>query len=252
MPPISRYRASLIHLLVSSVVVAGVIGVIFWVWYPEPTFEILGAFSMIRLLVGVDLVIGPLLTMVVYKHGKPGLKFDLVVIALMQITALVYGSYTLYEEKPHYMVFAIDRLEFISKKQVDQSAIRFDELRTKESARPVQVFARPPEDPEEYQRYFDSIVFEGQPDLESRAEFYEPWSAGTEIIRQKIKPIEDIKPATSREQRNVQIAVEKYASSHPNLGILPIGGIERDVGMLLDRDTLEILDVLDANPWAVD
>ena len=112
----SRYRASLIHLLISGLLVGNVIGVVLWVWYPSPTFEAVGAFSIIRLLIGVDLILGPLLTLIVFKQGKPGLKFDLTVIALTQIAALVYGTYTLYKEKPDYMVFSIDRLEFVSKK----------------------------------------------------------------------------------------------------------------------------------------
>jgi hypothetical protein len=249
---VSRYKAALIHLLISAVLVSNVIAVVFWVWYPHPAFEAVGAFSIIRLLVVVDLVMGPTLTLVVYKQGKPGLKFDLTVIAIMQVVALIYGSYTLYVEKPKYMVFVIDRVEFVSRSVVDESAIRFDELRKKRFAKLIQVFARPPEDPAEYQRYLDSVVFEGKPDLERRTEFYEPWVAGADAIRRKVKPIEQIKAATSRERKNVQRAIDQYAETHPNLGILPIGAIERDVGMLLDRDTLEILGVLDANPWKQD
>lgn len=245
----SRYKAASIHLLISVLLLGSVIGTIFWVWYPEPTFEVLGAFPMIRLLVGVTLVIGPLLTLVVYKHGKPGLKFDLTVIVLLQIAVLLYGSYGLYDEKPHFMVFAVDRLEFIPEKQVDVSAIRFDELRTKRFAKLVQVFARAPEDPAAYQRYFDSVMIDGKPDLERRAEFYEPWTAGADVIREKVKPVGDINPASGHERENINRAIKRHSDAHPNLGILPIGGIERNAGMLLDMDTLEILDVLDANPW---
>ena len=97
----SRFKAALIHLSISAVLVGSVVGVVFWVWYPEPTFEVLGAFSIIQMLVAVDLIIGPTLTLIVFKQGKPGLKFDLTAIAVVQIIALVYGSYTLYDEKPH-------------------------------------------------------------------------------------------------------------------------------------------------------
>lgn len=248
----SRYRASLIHLMISALLAGIVVGIIYWVWYPEPTLTVVGAFPIILLLIGVHLVIGPLLTLIVYKHGKPGLKFDLSVIALMQIVALTYGSYRLYEEKPHYVVFAIDRLEFVSKKQVDRSAIRFDESQTRRFANLVLVFARRPEDPEEYQRYFDSVVFDGMPDLESRAEYWEPWSDGVDFIRQRVKAVEEVKPSSPDEQVNLRQAIDKYAEDHPNLGILPIGGVEKDVGMLLDRDTLEIIDVINANPWLSD
>ena len=193
----SRYKAALIHLLISAVLVGNVIGIVIWVWYPKPTFEVLEVFPIVRLLVGVDLGIGPLLTLIVYKQGKPGLKFDLTVIALIQIVALVYGSYRLHEEKPDYLVFAVDRLEFISKNRIDPSLFAYDESQAKRFANLVQVFARTPEDPEEYQRYFDSIVDDGKPDLESRPEYWEPWSEGIDVIRKKVKSIEDINPTSA-------------------------------------------------------
>lgn len=243
----SRYRASLIHLLVSAFVVGNVVAVVFWVWYPSPAFEIVGAFPIIRLLVGVDLVLGPLLTLVVYKHGKPGLKFDLAFIALVQIVALVYGSYVLFAEKPRYIVFAVDRVEFIAANQIDEAEILFDELRTKEFATLIRVFASAPEDPEEFQKYFDSIMFEGLPDLERRPEFWEPWSAGVETIRQKIISLDDMNPLSEDEQVKLQQATDQYAGM--NVGALPVGGTKDDISVVVDIDSLEILSVLRVNPW---
>jgi len=243
----SRYRASFIHLLISATLVGTVFAVVFWVWYPKPAFEVASAFPIIGLLVGVDLILGPLLTLIVYKHGKPGLKFDLSVIVLIQVTALVYGAYTLHDEKPNYIVFSVDRLEFVAKKQIDQTVIRYDELRSKPFAELIRVFARSPEDPDEFQRFLDSVVFEGKPDLESRAEYWEPWAAGADVIRSQIKQPEDLEPASPREKAAVQKAIDRYADI--NLGVLPIGGIERDIGILMDQDTLEILGVLHANSW---
>ncbi len=123
------------------------------------------------MLVGVDLVLGPLLTMIVYRHGKSGLKFDLSVIALVQLAALIYGANILYEEKPHYLVFVIDRLEFVAQKDIDPLVMRFEETQTSRFAGLVKVFARRPEDPEEYQRYFNSVMYDDKPDLERRPEY---------------------------------------------------------------------------------
>ena len=248
----SRYQASLVHLLISALLVGGVVGIVYWLWYPEPTFGIVGVLPIILMLIGVDLVLGPLLTMIVYKHGKPGLKFDLSVIVLVQIAALVYGAHTLYQEKPHYLVFSVDRLEFLAQRHIDPLVMRFEESQTEHFAGLVQVFARRPEDPEEYQRYLDSVVSEGQPDLERRPEYWELWSDGAADIREQIRPLEAIKPSSPAEQENVQQAFEKHTRNHPNLGVLPIGGIPENVGLLLDRDTLEIVDVIYANPWPTD
>lgn len=245
----SRYRASLIHLLMSAFLVGNVVALVLWVWYPSPTFEAVGAYSIIRLLVGVDLVLGPLLTLIVFKQGKPGLKFDLTVIALTQIAALVYGTYTLYAEKPDYMVFSVDRLEFVSKNLIDQSQIRFEELQTREVTELVKVFARPPSDPIAYQAYLDSVMTQGKPDLEARPEFWEPWAAGGDVIRSQMKSLEELVTASAEDEENIQKAIDEFSGDHPNLGLLPVGGIEDNVGILLDRSTLEVLGVLHVNPW---
>ncbi len=108
----TRFRASSIHLAISASVVAAILSIVFLFWYPGWTFEIAGAMRPVFVLVGVDLVVGPLLTLIIYKQGKPGLLFDLWFIALVQITALVYGTYTLNAGRPHYMVFSVDRIGF--------------------------------------------------------------------------------------------------------------------------------------------
>lgn len=245
----SRYKASLIHLFISALFVGGVVGIIYWSWYPEPTFSIVGVLPIMLMLIGIDLILGPLLTLIVYKHGKPGLKFDLAIIALVQIVALVYGAHTLYEEKPHYLVFSIDRVEFVAQKEIDPLVMRFDESQTAHFAGLVQIYAKRPEDPEIFQQYLNSVIKDGQPDLERRPEFWEPWADGADAIRQRLQPIEDIAPASAKEQQHLDQAIEDYAADHPRLGLLPIGGVEADVGLLLDRDSLEIIDVVYANPW---
>lgn len=246
----SRYRAFLIHLAISMVLVACVFSVVFLVWYPKPAFEVVGAFNIIRLLVMVDVIIGPLLTLVVYKHGKPGLKFDMAFIALVQLTALIYGAYRLYDERPQYMVFVIDRVEFVSEKRIDSSELRFDELKNRPLNKLVRVFARRPDDPEEFQKYMDSLMVEGKPDLEARPEYWEPWSAGAEEIREHVRLIEDLDPVDEKERENISRAVAEYGASHSKLGILPIGSVDDDVALLVDGDTLEVLGALRVDPWA--
>ncbi len=245
----NRFKASLIHLLISALLVGCVFAVVYWVWYPKPAFEVVGTSSIIRLLVFVDLVMGPLLTFVVYKQGKPGLRFDLSVIVLMQIVALIYGSYRLYEERPYYLVFAVDRVEFIPKKLIDQSEIRYEELRSKSLTKLVHVFARRPEDADALQAYRNSVMVDGKPDLERRPEYWEPWAAGADVIRGQLTAIGDISPASAEEQKSADQALKDYGPTHPNLGVIPIGGIAEDLSMLLDRDTLEVLDVVDVNSW---
>lgn len=245
----TRFRASSIHLAISASVVAAVISIVFLFWYPGWTFEIAGAMQPVFVLVGVDLVLGPLLTLIVYKQGKPGLLFDLWFIALVQVAALVYGSYTLHSTRPHYLVFAIDRVTLVAETSIDPSLIEYDELKNKPMREVVRVFARAPANPKQMEQFMQSVLFGGERDLERRTEYWEPWLSGSEIIREAIAPLADFEPASELERQIIDNAIDRYAAEHPNLGILPIGGIEEDIGMLMDRDTLADLDVIKVNPW---
>lgn len=91
----SRWKASFYHFLISLVVMGIVASLVCWRWYPPGLFGMAKAGVLLAVLASVDLVLGPLLTAIVFRAGKPGLKFDLAVIALVQVAALFYGLHTL-------------------------------------------------------------------------------------------------------------------------------------------------------------
>ena len=245
----SRFKASAIHLGLSALAVGSVLSIVMLIWYPGATFQIAGAWSIVLMLVAVDLVLGPTLTLIVYKEGKPGLKFDLAVIVTVQIIAMMYGAFTLYSERPGYLVFAVDRFALVSARHIDTSAIRYDELQPGYGHGVRRVFARKPQDPEAFQKYMESVMFQGKPDLEERPEFWEPYANGIDDVLAVVRPLTDL-PVTSRsDERRIKAAVDEWSSEHPNLGFVPIGSHDRDIGMLMDMDTAEPLAVLNVNPW---
>ena len=245
----TRFQASRNHLAISAVVVGIVLAVVFLAWYPGPTFEIAGARAPVSILVGLQVVLGPLLTLIVYKEGKKGLKFDLAFIATVQLVALVYGSHTLYSERPTYLVFTIDRVSLVSAKTIDAASILYEELTHKPIGELIRVFARKPQDPEEFRRFLDSVLFQGMPDLDMRTEYWEPWESGSDVIRSAITSLDDFEPASELERTELATAIRRHGREHPRLGFLPIGGIEADIGMLMDEDSLLPLDVIKVNPW---
>ncbi len=70
---------------------------------------------MFLLVVAVDVVMGPLLTLTVFNRSKPvrELRRDLTVIALLQLTALAYGLWTVSVARPIHLVFEIDRFRVV-------------------------------------------------------------------------------------------------------------------------------------------
>ena len=104
----SRWKAFGIHFAISVAVLTVLMGVILVFWYPGILFNVDGGWTGLRIVIGVDLVLGPLLTLVVFKAGKPGLRFDLTCIAVFQITCMAGGMYIVYSERPLALVLAYD------------------------------------------------------------------------------------------------------------------------------------------------
>ena len=67
----SKLRAFLIHFSISATVVGAAFAVIFFAWYPAPYFEVVGAWNVVRILIVVDLILGPLLTLIPVDPWEP-------------------------------------------------------------------------------------------------------------------------------------------------------------------------------------
>ena len=100
-----RLKAFAYHLSISAVVVAIALTLIFGFWYKPPFSYVQNVYHVVLTLLCVDLVVGPLLTFVVYNPQKKKLKMDLALIALMQVGALTYGLVVCYQSRPIYTVY---------------------------------------------------------------------------------------------------------------------------------------------------
>ena len=116
-----RSKAAGFHLLLSATVALLAAACVFFLWFPYPYREISGGRSLFTLVVIVDIVLGPLLTWVVFDVRKPRSELvrDLAVIALIQVAALAYGLFSVYEARPVFLVHEVDRFVVISAADVD-------------------------------------------------------------------------------------------------------------------------------------
>jgi hypothetical protein len=112
----SRYSAFAIHLGISSLIFIVLTYLVVFEWYPGIFFDSDGGWRGMRIIIAVDLVLGPLLTLIVFKAGKPGLKFDMTAIALLQFICLSAGTYVVYSERPLALVFSDGRFSVMNKK----------------------------------------------------------------------------------------------------------------------------------------
>lgn len=117
----SAFRAMVIHFGLSLLVAAIVAVLVFTLWFPYPYRELAGGRELFILVMAVDIICGPLLTFVLFsptKHKKE-LVTDISLIAVIQILALCYGIWTVWQVRPMFLVQEADRLTIIARINLD-------------------------------------------------------------------------------------------------------------------------------------
>ncbi|MGQ7845458.1 hypothetical protein ACUNV4_13325 [Granulosicoccus sp. 3-233] len=103
-----------IHLTLSLLVFSVLVIVMLLYWFPGELFFLDGGWQGLKLVAMIDLVLGPALTLILYKPGKPKLLLDMSLIALLQIAALGYGFYTTHQQRTVAIVFAENGFNTVS------------------------------------------------------------------------------------------------------------------------------------------
>lgn len=109
----SRWTAFAIHLALSLAVLVLLLTIVFYFWFPRDLI-FAGGIDGLKILIGVDIILGPVLTLMVYKQGKKGLKSDLILISAVQIGCLLGGLWLVYNERPLLQVLADDGVHLLA------------------------------------------------------------------------------------------------------------------------------------------
>lgn len=202
MSALGRWRAAGLHLALSAVVAVAVTALMLGLWYPRPLFEAQGGNELVMILVGVDVVAGPFLTLLVFKAGKPGLKFDLAAIALTQLAALAYGVHVVALARPAYLVFVLDRLEIVTAAELGDELLaeaRYPEFRAAPWTGPRLAAADLPADPAEREQLI-RLSAVGL-DAQNFPRYYVPYGARRAAVLAKAQTVAAFRadePATAR------------------------------------------------------
>jgi hypothetical protein len=118
----SKLKPFAIHLAISLAVAFAAYLYVRLVLYPGSLFEVMRASGLIGLLLFVDVVLGPLVTSIIYDahKSKKALTLDFVVVGALQLSALIYGFSVVLKAAPAYVVF--DGLRFDVVNHVELSA----------------------------------------------------------------------------------------------------------------------------------
>lgn len=138
----TRVQAAFVHLLISLAIFFLLLAIVIFWWYPSPLLQV-GGITGLKLLVLVELVVGPLLTLIVYKQGKPGLKLDLSVIATIQACCLAYGVWVVHNERPIAQVLMHDGMHLVTLKDAKANQVNFKSF---SGSSPKKIVMQLPED----------------------------------------------------------------------------------------------------------
>jgi len=121
-----RVRAASVHLGTCLLIAALAALLVFLCWYPSPFAAITDVARVFGMLVGIDIVIGPALTLVVAKPTKPRAELvrDLIVIAVLQLSALAYGLHSVASARPVGLVFEADLFRLVTASDIETETLR--------------------------------------------------------------------------------------------------------------------------------
>lgn len=203
-------KAALFHLLGSVLVATAAAVVVFLFWYPHPYGLLSGGLKLFLILVSVDVVCGPLLTLILFSPKKPRreMVMDMSLVVLIQVAALAYGMYTVYQARPLFLVHEVDRFRVISLPDFNGDDVSAaleqldNSLKPRPFGGPVTVGIRDPLSREERQDVMLESIAGGR-DYAQRPEFYRPYDAAYQA-----KVLARAKPLQSFVQRFPEVAQE--------------------------------------------
>lgn len=141
---VAKLKAGLVHFFISLSIFGMVLAWVWFVAYPDVYFSMAGAVQGLTLVFLVDVVLGPLLSFLVYnpKKSKKEIISDFAIIGLVQVGALLYGVNTLYQEHPKaVVVYQKSSATVFNKRELDEAGLILTDSYSKWGGLPVAVYS---------------------------------------------------------------------------------------------------------------
>lgn len=112
----AKFIAAAKHGMVTFLVAVAAYVLVFHVWYPGIFSQLMPGTKLFLLVLGVEVVLGPCMSLVIFNPSKSmrELILDYTLVGAIQLSALVYGVLSVIDSRPVYVVFVKDRLEVVS------------------------------------------------------------------------------------------------------------------------------------------
>lgn len=234
-----RLCASGIHLGISLCIAALAAVVVFGWWYPYPYREISGGRSLFMLVVSVDVVMGPLITLIIFNRAKPRreLLTDFTIVGLLQVAALSYGLWTVFIARPVHMVFEYTRMTVVHAVDVDPILLAKApiDLQKLPLTGPTTIGLRPfKSSAEEFDATMAAI---GGAPLSARSDLWQAYSASVPDVLKEAKPAAQLLTRFAAQTALIDETIQTTGKPVDQLRYLPLVGRDKAWTVLLDAIT---------------
>jgi hypothetical protein len=248
-----RLRAFGLHLTASATALTLVLGSLWLGWYQWPGWYLASALQVVGILVMVDVVLGPTLTLIVANPGKPRTELvrDIAIIVAVQLIALGYGAITLWGGRPLYYTFSADRLELVQASDLKADDIRAGRRENPALApfwytRPQWIWAPLPEDAEAAKKIALGTAFGGS-DVVQMPRYFRPWDSGLPELRKRLAKVENMTDFSRGERRLLAERMKARGLATDRPDALVMWGGSRRVLAVFDPETLSLRALLRAD-----
>lgn len=240
-----RIKAFLYHLAGSTFLAACAVALVFLVWYPAPLAQAIGVTDIFLLILGIDVIIGPILTLLVYKVGKKTLKFDLATIIILQLAMFSYGLHTVAIGRPAWLVFSIDQFYVVRPADVvtgNESPFLSNYQETPWLG-PHWVTVLLPDDKKARRAMVMETLNSGR-GIFMNPKLYRPLETNAKNIQLKAQPLSTL------QQFNSPDAIKSALAESNNRAVswLPLWSNPQSMTVLLDKSG-NVISIVNLNPW---
>jgi hypothetical protein len=245
-----KFIATGVHFAVTLLLATLAAALIFLLWYPAPFGQMIGGTELFLLVVGCDLALGPLLSLVIFdsRKSRRELLTDYTVIGVVQIAALVYGVLVVAGARPSYVAFSGDRFEVVSAADLKpgEVAAARDPRYGNVSWTGIQYVAVVVPPGERNDAMFQSL--EGNEE-HTRPRFYVPLESQRDEIRQQAKPLAQLEKSHPRSAGLFKEALAGVDVPAQRLAWLPIRHLKGFWTAVIDTDTGFPVAYIDLDPY---
>lgn len=235
-----KLKVFLVHLWLSLLVSGLTALLVLGLWYPYPYSDISGGRSIFLMILGVDIIIGPLITFFVYNPKKSVREklLDYSFIGILQLMALVYGLWTMYQARPVHVVFEYDR--FVVVHAVEVPPTHFDPLGQGVDPLPMSgptfISLRPVREQDKLE--FTMAALSGVP-VAARPELWRPYADAREEILQIARPATELLVRFPTQGAQIRESIQRAGTGVEEIVYLPVASRgDQFWTILLNHDSL--------------